>query len=125
MEPTFLKIMIVIMVMLGMGLFMKPTVFEFVSALFEMTGYGILFVSANIWSLKMLKSSSSQTMNQLVKMLIIVLAAIPSILIGIFFNLVTNIEIFSFVCSIVNIVVACFFIYISKGIISNDAFIED
>ena len=90
-----------------------------------MIGYGILFVSANIWSLKVLKSSSSQTMNQLVKMLIIIVAAIPSILIGIFFNLVTNIEIFSFVCSIVNIVVACFFIYISKGIISNDAFIED
>lgn len=124
-EPTFLKIMIVIMVMLGMGLFLRPTVYEFISALFEMIGYGILFVSANIWSLKVLKSSSSQTMNQLVKMLIIIVAAIPSILIGIFFNLVTNIEIFSFVCSIVNIVVACFFIYISKGIISNDAFIED
>ena len=124
-EPTFLKLMIVIIVMLGMALFMHPSVFEFVSAFFEMTGYGVLFVSANIWSLKILKSSSNQTMNQFVKMLIIVLAAVPSILIGIFFNLVTDAEIFSFVCSIVNIVVACFFIYISKGIISNDAFIED
>lgn len=123
--PTVLKLVIIIFVMMTLGIILQPTLFEYVSAIFELCGYGLLFISANIWSLRLLKGNDNQVANQFIKMFLILLALVPSVVLGLVFNLVANLAVFSFVSSLVNILVAMIFILASRNLVSGAGLNEE
>ena len=124
--PTIFKLTIVIIATLTFGIILKPTAIEFVSAFIEVMGYGLLFVSANIWSLRILKQGNNPVANQFIKMLLIVVASLPSIILGLLFSFLLNdLQLYSIVCSLINILVACLFIYASKGVVTGADLIDN
>lgn len=123
-KPTIIKLELVILTMLIGGIILKPNLNEFILAFLELNGYALMFVSANIWSLRILKSNDNQVANQFIKMGIIILAIIPSIIIGLLLSIV-NLGLFSLISSIVNIIVALCFIFASVGVVSGVSLVDE
>lgn len=119
-KPTILKVAIIVLVMNTVGIIFKPTIGEYVAALLETFGYGLVFITANIWSVRILKSNNNDVSNQLIKMFIILLAVAPGILVGILFSLFTNPLLYSYISSLMCIIISCILIYFSKGVLAHE-----
>ena len=118
--PSILKVSIIIVLMMTLGIVLGPTPLDFIAAIFELFGYALLFISSNIWSLRILNKGQNQVASQFIKMLIVIIALIPSVALGLVFTAVLYTPyLFSFISSFVNIIIALIFIYLSKGIVSG------
>lgn len=117
--PTILKLVIVVTVTLIFGIILKPTTTEFFLSYLEVFACSLLFVSANIWSYRILKQGKNDLASNFIKMFIILVAMIPSLILGFIFNLMSDANIFSLVSALVNLIVSCILIYASKGVVTG------
>ena len=101
------------------GIVFGPTPEEFIASIIEMFGYGLVFITANILSTRLLKSNDNTVANQFIKMAVIIVALLPSVAIGILFTFLLTSIWYSYISSITSIIVACILLYFSKGIVAG------
>ena len=118
-RPSIVKIVIIILAMNIVGIVFGPTPEEFIASIIEMFGYGLVFITANILSTRLLKSNDNTVANQFIKMAVIIVALLPSVAIGILFTFLLTSIWYSYISSITSIIVACILLYFSKGIVAG------
>ncbi|MBE6114936.1 MAG: hypothetical protein E7191_07655 [Erysipelotrichaceae bacterium] len=80
-QPLAMKMVIIVFFGLTCGFIVfRPSLFSYVSALFSITSYGIMFTAGSIWSIRLMKSGNNGMAEHLIKMLIILIACIPTII---------------------------------------------
>lgn len=78
-SPTLIKLVLMVGVAItGAGLYFKMPIFEIVQYLFMLWGYVFVFISASVLSVRLFKSRSNVMMENMFRILIIILAVIPS-----------------------------------------------
>ncbi len=124
-RPTILKVLLVVVVMNTVGIIFGTDVLEYIAALFETFGYGMIFITANIWCTRLLKANTNEIANQFIKMGIIILCLLPGILLGLLFGFIFNPLAYSYVSAIISIIMSCILIYFSKGVVSGVEYSAD
>lgn len=123
--PTIIKVFIIVLVMNTVGIIFKPTPMQYIAAIVETFGYGLVFITANIWCTRLLKSNENQVANQFIKMGIIILCLAPGLILGLVFGILLNQLLYSFVSAIVGIIMSCILMYFSKGVVSGVEYSAD
>lgn len=82
--PMAMKMILVVIFGLSCGyLVFRPSLTAFVSAIFSISSYGIMFTAGSIWSLRLMKSGNNAMAEQFVKMGVILLASLPAIVVSV------------------------------------------
>ena len=86
------------------GIFNRMPVLTILQYLFMLLGYGMIFISGTVWATKVMKTKASAAMENLLRMLIILLAAVPATAAGFFtWMLFRDMYVFQAVVTIVTI----------------------
>ena len=124
-KPTIIKVGLVVLVMNTVGIIFGTNVLEYIAALFETFGYGLIFITANIWCTRLLKANTNEVANQFIKMGIIILCLLPGILLGLLFGFLLNPLAYSYVSALTSIIMSSILIYFSKGVVSGVEYSAD
>lgn len=83
--PTFLKILILasVAIIFG-GVFYRMSVYEIFQYWIMLIGYASVFISGTVLSIRMLKSRTNMMMENLMRMLLIILCSLPGIILTMF-----------------------------------------
>lgn len=77
--PAYVKVLILLSTaILLAGIFNRMSAFTILQYLFMLLGYGMIFISGTVWATKIMKSKASAALENLLRMLIILLAAVPA-----------------------------------------------
>lgn len=132
--PMAMKMILVVIFGLSCGyIVFRPSLTAFVSAIFSISSYGIMFTAGSIWSLRLMKSGNNPMAEQFVKMGVILLASIPAIVASIallYFMGETlsqdSLMVFISVASVVsNIVVGALLIVLSSSMLNGAEVMSD
>lgn len=129
--PVLLKAFVTIVISLSVGgLVLQASVLEVLLSIVENVGYALLFASATVWSIKILKSRTNVVAEQFLKFLIILVASLPSIIITVVLaingtDLTETLTITSIVSLIVNIVMGVLFLMLGKSILKGTNIMAD
>ena len=123
--PTIIKVGIFVIVMNLFGLFFGPTIGELISAMIETFGYGLVFITANLVCLRVLKSRANAVAGQFIKMAVIVIALLPSIGIGLLFGILVTSYWFPVISGITSLIISTILLWASRGIVAGVEFDAD
>lgn len=103
--PAYMKVSILLgTAILLVGIFNRMPVLTILQYLFMLLGYGMIFISGTVWATKVMKTKASAAMENLLRMLIILLAAVPATAAGFFtWMLFRDMYVFQAVVTIVTI----------------------
>lgn len=127
-KPMALKMILVVVFGLTCGfLVFQPSFVMYISAIFTISSYGIMFVAGSIWSLRLMKGGNNVIAEQFVKMGVILLASLPaialSIVLAIFMGNTVSQELLMSVISVVsvvsNVIVGGLLIYFARSILNG------
>lgn len=81
--PAYLKIVILIgTAILMAGIFNKMPVLTILQYFFMLLGYAMIFISGTVWATKIMKTKTSAALENILRMLIILVAAVPATGVG-------------------------------------------
>ena len=103
--PAYMKVSILLgTAIVLVGIFHRMPVLTILQYLFMLLGYGMIFISGTVWATKVMKTKASAAMENLLRMLIILLAAVPATAAGFFtWMLFRDMYVFQAVVTIVTI----------------------
>lgn len=132
--PMALKMLLVVFFGLTCGFVVfRPSFVAYISALFNITSYGIMFTAGSIWSLRLLKSGNNVVAEQLIKMGVILVASIPAIIVSLIIYAIwqetmsmdTLMAVVSVASVISNMAVGMLLIYSARSILNGAEVMSD
>lgn len=124
--PTLLKISILISVSVVLsGILYRMDVLVILQYLLTLLGYGLIFISGTVLSVRLLKSRSNVVAENFMRMLVILISALPSLILIVIITMVgskMNIDILltsSIATFITNSIVSILIIYMCKGMMNG------
>lgn len=104
--PAYFKVAILIgTAILIAGIFNRMPVLTILQYFFMLLGYAMIFISGTVWATKIMKTKASVALENLLRMLIILLAAIPATGVGFLaWFLLRDLYIFQIVVTVITIV---------------------
>lgn len=123
--PAYIKVAIIISVsVIFSGIFNKMALISVVQYLVMLLGYGMIFIAGTVLSVRILKSRTNVMAENMLRMLIVVVSAIPSTLIGVLvFVFMQDMDILMTVMSvttlIMNFVISVLIIIVCQGMMNG------
>ena len=122
--PTFIKILLVTSVsFIAMGLFYHQSVMTILLYILNIISYTSIFISSSVLALRILKSRTSRMLENLMRMLVMILSAIPSAIMMIFiminFNSPMALAVASNMALIVNFVMSFIILFACRNMMNG------
>ena len=125
MIPTFMKTAIIgTLSFVVVGLYYQESVLTILMYLINMLGYIFIFMSANVLTIRILKSRTTQIFENLMRMLIMIASALPSVILTVVFIMMntltpTTLTIISMSSLVTNFILAIIILWSCQGMMNG------
>lgn len=124
--PTLIKISLILTIaVVGSGVFYQMSIEQIFQNVIMLLGYALIFVSGTVVSIRIMKSRTNMMIENLMRMLVIVLCALPGIVISIVLVLASGtfradmMEWMSYVSLLMNFIVSLLLLYACRNMMNG------
>lgn len=120
--PQILKIMVMLIIALAPCLLLfEVGILDLAAAYIQNLGFALVFIASSLWSVRILKTSTGVVAEQYIKMLMMIIAALPSLLVQVVLLLAfgQSLMITAFLSSLINLLMGILLIYSCRSILAG------